>query len=54
MTHCPHCQKVITGEVRSFCVHCREVFRDVDDRWFSTKKFWLSINCSDPLLCKLN
>jgi phage FluMu protein Com len=35
-THCPHCKKVMLGEVRSFCAHCNEILEECDSRWFST------------------
>jgi len=37
-TRCPHCTKLIVGEVRSFCKHCREVFDEYDSRWRSTEE----------------
>jgi hypothetical protein len=35
-THCPHCKKVMLGEVRSFCAHCNEILEECDSRWCST------------------
>jgi hypothetical protein len=35
-TRCPYCLKLIVGEVRSFCKHCREVFDECDSKWRST------------------
>jgi len=35
-THCPHCKKIMLGEVRSFCAHCNEILEEYDSRWCST------------------
>ena len=37
-THCLFCKKMIVGEIRSFCTHCKEFFPEVEDRWFSTTR----------------